>query len=397
VTADLLVFDRVHARDASGPMGRPRGALVDLSLTLGPGVHAVLGAPEDGTIAFADALSGVRRPTRGTILVAGRDPAKLPFVRARIGVLPPEPRLVPASTVGASVRLAMRARGEAGQSIDAILDPLGLSTLHARKVRSLGYAEARAIELALALSTPAPYLLSLHEPFSDVAMVPTAPVRQRVRELGAAGVCVVVTTSSPADAELVADAIYVLHAGSLSRVAGPDGAGLVPVAPAELLVWVHAESHPDGASAASRLASALGAHPDVRGASWDETAAYVSASQNGGSTLLLRVRGDRPEACAAAVFESVLATGVVLEAMTPAVPALGQVRAASETLLRMRRGAARPFGAPMPPPPLPAPPPPEPPRSGPPPLPATFPPAADTGPDHLQASADARPQTPGAG
>jgi ABC-2 type transport system ATP-binding protein len=390
MTVEALVFDRVHARDTAGPNGRARGALTDVSLTFGPGVHAILGSPEDGTIAFVEALTGARRPSRGTVLVAGRDPTKLPFLRARIGVLSPDPQLVPARSVGASVRLSMRARGEGSQSFDAILDPLGLSRLHARKVPSLGYAEARAVELALALSTPAPYLVALHEPFSDVAIASSAPVRQRIRDLASAGVCVVVTTSSPADAELVADAIYVLHNGSVSRVAGPDGAGLLPVAPVELLVWVQAGPPLDETSPARKLAALLVKHPDVRGVSWDDTTWYQSASTRpdaaAGASLLLRVRGDRAEPCSAAVRDSVLAADVSLEATYLAVPALGQVRAASEALLRMRRGAPRPFGAP--PPPAPPPPPDamrepaEPSRAGPPPLPpmpAGAPPAFDPG------------------
>jgi ABC-2 type transport system ATP-binding protein len=341
----VVVLDRVSARDAAAERGRSRGALSQVSLALGGGVHAVLGAPEDGTIALLEVLTGARRPVRGNVRVGGLDPARHAAVRARIGALNVAPRLPPAANVGAVVRLSMRARGEPGNRFDGVIDPFGLEALHARGLGGLAYAEARAVELALALSTPAPLLLALHEPFADVAIPRPALVRQRIRDLGHAGVCVVVATSSAADARSLGGALHVLRRGLVTREedgdAGPGGGG-----PIELLVWVRsstagpraapnpgllrsvaaagppAPSSDDGAPPSApaplrpgvrELAAALSLRPEVRGITWERP-------PREGEPAALRVRGDDANACALALIDTALDTGVEIETVTPAAP-----------------------------------------------------------------------------
>jgi ABC-2 type transport system ATP-binding protein len=287
-------------------------------------VHAVLGAPEDGTFALLDVLTGARAPQRGLVTVLGRDPWRAPFLRARIGVLPAEPRLPSAPTVRDAVRLAMRARGESGDGFDAIFDPLGLRPLHGRDPRSLSFAEERAVELALALSTPAPVLVALHEPLADVAVGRPALVAARLREIAAAGACVVVTTSSPADARALAERVLVLHRGLVAREA-IGGAGLTLPAPAELVVWVK--------SGARALAAALSSRPEVHAVAWEEPperTAWPGASA-------VRVRGPIVEACALAIAEAVAESGVDVEGIEQRAPGLGEVRAATEVIWQMAR------------------------------------------------------------
>ena len=82
-----VVVERVYARDDAGPEGRSRGTLAGCSLALSAGVHAVLGTPEDGTIALLEVITGARAPLRGRALVAGHDPSRSPQIRARVGSL----------------------------------------------------------------------------------------------------------------------------------------------------------------------------------------------------------------------------------------------------------------------------------------------------------------------
>jgi ABC-2 type transport system ATP-binding protein len=325
----IVVLERVHARDAAGPTGLSRGALAGVSLELGAGVHAALGTPEDGTLALAAVIAGARAPLRGKVTVTGRDPARVAFVRARIGALGAEPRLPPAPTVREAVRLAMRARGETGDRFDGVLDPLGLSPLQARNPRSLSFAEQRAVELALALSTPAPVLLALHEPLADVALPRIEALQLRLREAAASGACVLVTTSSPADARSLADRVLVLHRGIVAREAR-GGGGLVLDEGISLQVWVRA-----GARA---LAAALGEHPEVRAVSWRE-------SPEG---ALVEVSGDRAETCALALADAALAAGVEIEAMVESAPTLGDVRAATELLWKTVKAKPAPVATPAP-------------------------------------------------
>jgi ABC-2 type transport system ATP-binding protein len=341
----IVVLDRVQARDTAGPRGAARGSLAGVSITLGEGTHAFLGAPEDGTLALIDVLAGARAPQRGAITVAGRDPAQAAFLRARMGVLAPEPRLPSAPTVRDAVRMAMMARGESGDRFDAVIDPFGLRHLHARHPRALSFAEERAVELALALSTPAPVLVALHEPLADTAVSRPSLVAARLREIAASGACVIVTTSSPADARSLADRVFVLHRGLVAREA-PSGDGLGLPAPVELVAWVQ--------RGARDLAAALSCRPEVLAVAWEE----APGSTPWPGAAAVRVRGAAAEACALALAEVAVETGVEVEGIEQRSPALGEVRAATEMLWRMAR--AQPIAPPAPvyapaPAPVPAP------------------------------------------
>ncbi len=246
-----------------------------------------------------------------------------------------------------AVRLAMRARGETGDRFDAVLDPLGLSLLQARDPRTLSFPEQRAVELALALSTPAPVLLTLHEPLCDVALPRVEALHLRLREAAASGACVLLTTSSPSDARALADHVVILHQGLVAREAR-GGGGLVLGDGVTLEAWVRA--------GARELCAALSQRPEVRAVSWREGASP-------GDAAVVELSGDRAEGCALALIESALAAGAEIEAVTEAAPTLGQVRTTTESLLATLRApparAAKP--APPPTPPTPPAPPPAPP------------------------------------
>lgn len=336
----IVVMERVQARDAGGPRGGARGTLADVSVMLGAGLHAFLGAPEDGTFAIHDVLSGARAPQRGKVTVAGFDPARTSFLRARMGVLPPEPRLPAARTVRDAVRLAMRARGEAADHFDAVIELLGLRDLHARDPRALSFAEERAVELTLALSTPAPVLVLLHEPLADVSPARPGVVASRLRELAEAGACVIVTTSSPADARALADQVLVLHRGRLAR-ASHAGEGLALPAPADLTVWLR-----EGARA---LAAALSARPEVTSAAWEDP----SATSAWPGAACVRLRGPDEAALALALADTVAAEGVDIEGIERRAPTLADVRVATEALWQMVRAQPLPPPAPVMPPPPP--------------------------------------------
>ncbi len=347
-----LVLAQVHARDIAGPSGRARGAITALTLVLGPGIHTFLGAPEDGTLALFDVLAGARRPLKGKVTLAGSDPFSTAYMRGRIGALAPEPRLPPAPTVGAAIRLALAARGDGGASVDAALAPLGLAGLVDRRPGSLAFAEARAVELALALTTPAPLLILLHEPLADVAVPQIAVIPRRLHELADAGACVVAMTSSPADARALEGRILVLHRGFLAREVSGGGAGLA-LGEAEITAWVR---DLPGEPGVRELAAALTRRPGVHRITWDdgaragapvraldsESIAAAGPSRAGrAGPALVRVRGDSAEACAVALIDAAVEASVTLDAIAPTSPDLAAVRAATDTLLRMRAAAPR--------------------------------------------------------
>jgi ABC-type multidrug transport system ATPase subunit len=222
----------------------------------------------------------------------------------------------------------MRARGEPGDRVDAILEPLGLSRQKARDPRALSFAEQRAVELALALSTPAPLLLALHEPLCDVALPRLDAIHLRLREAAASGTCVIVTTSSPADARALGDRVLVLHRGAVAREV--DGEGLAGGESTTIQAWVR--------TGARELGAALTLRPEVRAVSWRDA--------TGGSPAVVEVSGDRAQDCALAIIESALAVEAEVEAMTETAPTLGQVRSTTESLWAALRKKPAPASKP---------------------------------------------------
>ncbi|WP_437970367.1 ABC transporter ATP-binding protein [Sorangium sp. So ce260] len=342
----IAVLEGVRARDSAGEAGRPRGSLFGAGAALGPGVHAVLGAPEDGTLALAEVLAGRAAPLAGRVLVAGRDPFRSAATRARIGVLSIAPELPDGASVASSMSVALRARGAPASGAAALLEPLGVAPLLARRSASLSFAEARAIELSLALGVPQPLLLCLVEPFADVAVPSSAPVRERLRALAAGGACVVLITSSTVDASALADRIHVLDRGVFARTEPGDGERLTgaPSAAApgagrseiELHVLVH-ERAPD-APGVRALAAALARSPAVRAGAWEQGPVEASS--------MLRVRAADREAAALAILDAAALEDVTLIAISSPAPSLHDVRAATALHLAAVR-PARPFGAPV--------------------------------------------------
>lgn len=328
----VVVFQGVVARDAAGPRHRPRGTLNGVSLSLGTGAYAFVGAPEDGTLALLDVLTGTRAPVHGRITVGGLSPARAGALRSRMGTLLPEPLLPSARTVDEVVSIAQVARGQTQARSSDVLAPLGLDFLAARHPRSLSFAEARALELALALSTPSPLLVVLHEPLADVAVNLLGLVRERVRLLAASGACVVVTTSSPADARALADSVFVLHRGLVA----PEGAANASFQASPLLVaWVRPGESGTGMAPIRLLARALAQRPELTSVTWTDSPTSSQACE-------LRLSGTDLDACALALADAAEEVGAVIEAITPASPGLTRLRAAAEAADALRRAVVDP-------------------------------------------------------
>lgn len=332
----VVTLDSVVAHDSAGPRGAARGSLQGVSLTLGPGVHVFVGAPEDGTIALCEVLAGAARPLRGSLRFRDQEPWQSPAARAQVGALLAQPDLPDARSVRVSVSLALAAMARPAGDTDLLLAQVGLGALAPRATQTLTFAEARAVELALALAVaeraPAPALLVLFEPCADVAIPAAARVvDEAIAAARGRGACVVIATSSPADARRLGDVLWILHRGAVVRREAGDGKGLA-FGDAEIVVWVG-----EGGGAAVRtLAAALADQPAVRSTLWEDPPA------GSGRPPLLRVRGLDRDACALAVIDAAARAHLPLEAITSAAPDLAAVRSASLAWMQKVRAAVRP-------------------------------------------------------
>lgn len=136
---------------------------VDLSLD--PGLHALLGGPEDEAAELVAICAGIVRPKKGTVRLNGQRPFQSPDTRRAIGALLDVEEPFEGSTVEASVSRALAVH-RCRESARDVLAPLGLESFLCRPPASLSALEVRSVALSIALGLEAPLLLVLHEPFA---------------------------------------------------------------------------------------------------------------------------------------------------------------------------------------------------------------------------------------
>lgn len=315
------------AQDADGPKGKPRGVLYGVSADLVCESLAIVGTPEDGTHALADVLTGRIPATRGTLSIEGKDPFRTPSLRARIASAGREPGLPDAGNVGRTVALALSAWGSP-KSVDEVLSRFSLSGLAGRSVGSLSDGDTFSVELALALSMPAPALLVLFEPFARPSAIDRARIEGELSER-AAQCPVIVVTSSPRDAKACARGI-VLHRGAFVRQTQAPHDELGPrVGLESVTIWV--------AAGARSLVRELAAVESLSSVAFD--AAPSDAAEGAG---VVRIAGSSGEEIGLAVADAVQRAGASLKvtAMAEGTPGLAEVRAATDFDLRGRHLAA---------------------------------------------------------
>lgn len=295
-----------------------RGAVQGLSLALPAGaLGALVGNASDGTTALARVLCGVDRPRGGVLTVAGASPYSTPELRGRIGALLDDPQLPDVGRVKDLLVFARMLRGAEAVREDWY-DPLGLADLGRLMVSALDRRQRRTVALGLALAVPAPVLVVLHEPLSEVLRVDRATLRTVLRKRAALGACVVVLTGSMRDAASLADDVATLQRGRVGRAIGaPDIDELAPGSEIQLDVW---------SDMPRALASALTLEPSIRAVTW--------SARDGAPVSVRSVALD--EVCAA-VARVAKDNGARIEAIRPVVPSLGEVNAASAGLALAER------------------------------------------------------------
>ena len=164
-------------------------ALRDVGLTAEAGrITGLIGPNGAGKTTLFNVICGLQPPTRGRVLIDGRDVTRLlPYRRARAGLARTFQRLELFSllTVRGNVRVAASAahpRGQVEHVVDEILDRVGLRALADVRADELPTGHARLVELARALASQ-PRVLLLDEPASGQDEQETESFAELLRSL----------------------------------------------------------------------------------------------------------------------------------------------------------------------------------------------------------------------
>ncbi len=220
----LLRLDTVTKRFA--PHEPP--AVDGLSLAVEPGeVLALLGPSGCGKTTTLRLIAGFEVPDRGTVEIrghrmAGNGTAVPPEARG-VGIVFQDYALFPHLTVVANVAFGLDRfeRAARTQRVAEVLDLVGLTALAGRYPHELSGGQQQRVALARALA-PAPVLILLDEPFSNLDADLRAVMREEIEKiLRLTGTTAVFVTHDQQEAFTLADRVGVLHAGRLEQVDVP--------------------------------------------------------------------------------------------------------------------------------------------------------------------------------
>ena len=209
------------------PMGEGLIRAVDgVSLTIEPGEFvALLGQSGSGKSTLLNLIAGLDRPTSGSVLVSGRDLAKMSseelacYRRNDVGMVFQSFHLIPSMTITENVELPMRfaevERAERGQRSREALERVGLGKRLDHRPSQLSGGEQQRVSLARALANR-PRLLLADEPTGNLDSRTGEDILNLIRDLSLSlGMTVIMVTHERAIAERFAQRSVFLADGKL--------------------------------------------------------------------------------------------------------------------------------------------------------------------------------------
>ena len=201
-------------------------ALQDVHAAFYPGeVVAVMGENGAGKSTLMKCLAGVHQPTEGEIYYEGEPTVIRNVAQATelgIAFIHQELNLAENLTVGANIFLGREPRTlgfinnqEIESKTTTLLHKLGIDISSTTLVQELSIGRQQMVEIAKALSQDAK-LLIMDEPTSSLTQAEVEILFEQVRELRAAGMCVVFISHRMAEVEEIADRVIVLRDGQNS-------------------------------------------------------------------------------------------------------------------------------------------------------------------------------------
>ncbi len=270
--------------------------LLDVDLTVSTGVVGLLGPNGAGKTTFLRMVTGQLKPSTGSLTLFGKDPWSHPEVLSRIGYAPEHDGTWDELTGRAFVRFAAELAGmdrpSAAKAADAAIERVTMEKAADRPIKTYSKGMRQRIKLAQAIVAD-PDLVILDEPLTGCDPLVRADIIALIRDLGAHGKTLLVSSHILHEVEAMTDEVVLLYKGHV--LATGDVASL-----RELI-----EDHPHKIEVRCNdprvLAGALVSEDSVR-------ALEILPGK-------LLVETERPDACYPAIAEAILAADLDLEGL----------------------------------------------------------------------------------
>jgi molybdate/tungstate transport system ATP-binding protein len=186
------------------------------------GFFALIGPTGAGKTLILECIAGLIKPSRGRIMIGGREVTGLPPEKRRVGIVYQDHALFPHLTVEQNIRYGLRYIG--GRNPDRInpqlmglIERLGISHLKGRRVNNLSGGEKQRTALARALAVN-PEVLLLDEPLSALDPNFRNDIRAMLADLHhETGLTCLMVTHDFSDVLTLADRMAVLNKGRLEQ------------------------------------------------------------------------------------------------------------------------------------------------------------------------------------
>jgi len=192
---------------------------LDLELRAGETL-GLIGPNGSGKSTTLKAAVGLVRPTRGRVLVDGLDAAQGPDARARLGYLPQRLSFPEGVTAREAMRFYARLRGTGPEEVESLLERVGLAGAAARATDGFSGGMRQRLGLAIAL-LGRPRALVLDEPSASLDPTGALLVRDLLREIGAEGTSVLLSSHDLGEVEALADRVAIFTSGRVIAVGTP--------------------------------------------------------------------------------------------------------------------------------------------------------------------------------
>jgi ABC-2 type transport system ATP-binding protein len=193
-------------------------ALNEVNLTVGPGVTGLLGPNGSGKSTLIKLFSGQLKPDTGQIHLMGGDPVTEQSVRRQLGLCPEQDRFYEDMTGRAFVEALTRLHGlspkMAAKQTDWALGRVGMTAFGSKTLKDMSRGMRQRIKMAQAVAHQ-PKVVLLDEPLTGTDPVGRADLIQLIRDLGAEGHCVIVSSHVLHEVEAMTNDVIFIRFGRL--------------------------------------------------------------------------------------------------------------------------------------------------------------------------------------
>ena len=196
-------------------------AVSDITCSFGPGITGILGPNGAGKTTLLRMITGLMRPSEGTVSVLGEDPTEQTGLYARIGFVPEDDAVYGFLSARELVRYAAQL-SKCDASVDAVdgaLSKVNMLDAADRPISEYSKGMRQRAKVAAALVND-PELLILDEPLNGADPTQRAVLISLFHEMANAGRTLIVSSHVLAEVERMTERVIAILDGKLAAAGG---------------------------------------------------------------------------------------------------------------------------------------------------------------------------------